>query len=127
MRRSWLFAGLFALAFTGLTSPASADECGTVGDTKYTCDDPASPECWFNPTRSEWACSPRGAVHCAAAYRSYSCQTGTQCLGDGSAPPYCSDPASLLHRRIAPGHRLLVSLRPPPRRAQYPLSFASAR
>jgi hypothetical protein len=116
-----------ALTIANFVSPASADECGKIGDTTYTCDDPASPECWFNPTRSEWACSPRGAVHCAALNRSYSCQTGTQCLGDGSAPPYCSDPARLPHRRIAPSHRLLVSLRPPPRRAPPALSFASAR
>jgi hypothetical protein len=74
------------LVFSFYSIPAAlADQCT---DTE-SCDDPAFPQCNFNPQRSEWKCTARGAVFCAAAAQSYTCAPGQQCNGDGSAPPYC--------------------------------------
>ena len=97
MRSNWTLAFAAAAAFMALVPVARADVCG---DNRSTCSDPF-PECWFNPSRSEYACSARGLNHCGSAYRSYSCTPPSNCLGDGSAPPYCSTPSRFLapHRR----------------------------
>jgi hypothetical protein len=99
-RKGWVFASVLATAITATALVARADTCG---DNRHSCNDPASPECWFNPSRSEYACSPRGWNHCGARSRSYSCQPPSNCLGDGSAPPYCSSRSSLINPLRLPG------------------------
>jgi hypothetical protein len=73
-----------AVLLVGLPQ-AFADKCTD----KLACNDPASPRCAFNPSRSEWKCIPRNAVFCAAPTRSYYCQAGQNCNGDGSTQPAC--------------------------------------
>ena len=91
MRSYWVLVSLVLAVAAQLIPGASADQCSNP---EYSCDEP-SPECWYNPARQEYACSPRGWNHCAASHQSYSCEPGTYCLGDGSAPPYCSQRQSL--------------------------------
>ena len=90
IRVLWYLAALFAA--TQLAPTAIADQCSNPN---YSCDDTGSPECWYNPARQEYACSPRGWNHCASMHRSYSCAPGTNCFGDGSKPPYCTQRRSL--------------------------------
>lgn len=95
MRSHWVLVSLVSAVAAQLIPGAFADQCS---DPEYSCDEP-SPECWYNPTRQEYACSPRGWNHCAASHQSYSCEPGTNCLGDGSAPPYCTQRQSLKRER----------------------------
>src|SRR5271157_3219842 len=101
MRNSLVFAIVLATAIMATTATAPKARADTCADSRYHCDDP-SPECWFNPSRSEYACSPRGWNHCASRYKSYSCQPPSNCLGDGSAPPNCTNPSSFNNPRHLP-------------------------
>ena len=86
MRHIIMGAAGAALAFCVFAPPAAlADQCTE----KLQCNDPGFPECHFNPSRSEWKCTGRGVVFCAAMTRSYTCAAGQQCNGDGSTQPYC--------------------------------------
>lgn len=100
MRNGWVFASVLATAMMASALVARADVCA---DGQHSCDDTGAPECWFNPSRSEYACSPRGWNHCGARYKSYSCPPSANCLGDGSAPPYCSSPSSFIKPLPLPG------------------------
>jgi hypothetical protein len=84
MRHIIMIAAGAALAL-GAGSSAFADQCTQT----LQCADPGFPECHFNPQRSEWKCTQRGATFCAAAAQSYTCPQGQQCNGDGSQTPYC--------------------------------------
>jgi hypothetical protein len=98
MRKGYVFAVALAMIGIGCGPLARADTCA---DNQHVCADP-SPECWFNPTRGEYGCSPRGWNHCGALNKTYSCEPPTNCLGDGSAPPFCSSPSRFNDRRLAP-------------------------
>ena len=99
MRNSLVFVLVLATTFMATAPVTRADTCS---DNRHHCDDPASPECWFNPTRSEYSCSARGWTHCGALHKSYSCRPSSNCLGDGSAPPYCSSSSSSINFRRLP-------------------------
>lgn len=98
MRNIWIFASVLAAAIGAAAPPAQADLCA---DSRYVCNDP-TPECWFNSARSEYACSARGWNHCASRFRSYSCEPPTNCLGDGSAPRYCTSLSRFITPRRLP-------------------------
>jgi len=83
-------AGLFMLvALPGISvveiPQAAADVCTVYPDGKpnLSCDSPGLPACFFNPSRSEWACIPRNTVACSSQYASWYCDAGKSCYGDG--------------------------------------------
>lgn len=85
MIRTMITGVTFCIGMLAGMPLALADRCTS----KLACNDPATPKCAFNPSRSEWQCVPRNAVFCAALKRSYYCQPGRRCNGDGSTQPAC--------------------------------------
>ncbi len=83
-RRRFLGFFMRALAYSATASIASvavAQDCRCP---------PQAPECIFNPCRRERFCMPRGFVACAGCKKSWYCNPGHNCLGDGGDGGRCS-------------------------------------
>lgn len=79
---------VFTAAATMLPKSArAATACNCM--LNCSCDDPAFPQCVFNPSRNESTCCGPNQTGCASPYRTYCCPPGRSCYGDGSSAPYC--------------------------------------
>lgn len=77
----FFFRALSYSATASIASVAIAADCGCP---------PQAPVCIFNPCRRESFCIPRGYVGCAGCAKSWYCNPGHNCLGDGSDGGRCS-------------------------------------
>jgi hypothetical protein len=77
----FFFRALSYSATASIATVATADECRCP---------PQAPVCIFNPCRRESFCIPRGYVGCAGCAKSWYCNPGHNCLGDGSNGGRCS-------------------------------------